>query len=250
MKPCELTPDFSATRAQTSAQRNSYHGGSSLDHIFSSTCWCAERTGSHCNPTLLLLLALLKRFNSFRSIFLTRLRVFCVGVMVEIFWNRRSNIVNINRKKPHIFLRFFSIQTEFIRLLSLPAMLSAGRSLVKGSGVRWKMDTFGNKEVLGEGLKVLISFVLIAHVKPWLQMSWWWGEGGLFDEGELTREKWHSSLPQPPTLLDTPQITWNRPLFYPWLFILLWLASRQILPVRSNRPTLFLTLLSNSLLFS
>lgn len=164
--------------------------------------------------------------------------------------------MNINKKKTYLLTVFPSIQTEFTRLLSLAAMLPAEQSLVKGSGVRWKMDTFGNeeefgnKEVLGEGLKVLISFVLITHVKPWLRVSCG-GGGGLFDEGELTREKWHSSLPQPPTLQDTPpQITWNRHLLYLWLFFLLWLPGRQILPVRSNKLTLFLTFVSNSLLFS
>lgn len=43
-----------------------------------------------------------------------------------------------------------------------------------------------------------------------------------------------------------PQITWNRHLLYSGPFFLLWLPFGQILPVRSNGLTLFLTFLSNS----
>lgn len=129
--------------------------------------------------------------------------VLCRCNVGNIFNIEDQTLWILTKKKTYLLTVFPSIQTEFTRLLSLAAMLPAEQSLVKGSGVRWKMDTFvneeefGNKEVLGEGLKVLISFVLITHVKPWLRVSCGGGGGIVWWRGANKREMTLLSAPTP-----------------------------------------------------
>lgn len=118
--PCDLTPDFSDTRTQTSAQSNSYRCGSNRDHIFSDTCCCLERTGSRCNPILLLIHSLLKRFNSFRCVFLCQIKcVLCRCKVKNMFKIENQSLGILTEEKKQISFQIFpSILSEFLRFFS------------------------------------------------------------------------------------------------------------------------------------
>lgn len=108
--PPDLTPDFSDTRTQTSAQSNSYRCGSNMDNIFSDTCWCLERTGSRCNPILLLIHSLLKRFNSFRCVFLCQIKcVLCRCKVENIFKIENQSLGILTEEKNILASRFFPV---------------------------------------------------------------------------------------------------------------------------------------------